>query len=74
VKGKVYFSRKFYEREPLKSLPPEVELSALNSLKDSLLRREEYEKVQLVQNCINEIMEEIRMARFSNLRDSFTAS
>jgi hypothetical protein len=59
MKSKIYLSRKFYADRPLSPLDPDTELCALDSMKDSLLQREEYEIVQLVQNRINELVEEI---------------
>ena len=64
---KIYLSRKFYEGECLSILEPEVELAALDSLKVLLLRREEYEAVQLVQNRINLVIAEMENARHQAL-------
>ncbi|HTA82291.1 MAG TPA: hypothetical protein VK783_05145 [Bacteroidia bacterium] len=64
---KIYLSRKFYEGECLSALEPEVELAALDNLKVRLLRREEYEAVQLVQNRINLVIEGMENARHQAL-------
>jgi len=61
MKGKVYLSKKFYVGKPFSVIDPQVELSALNSLKKMLLDYEAYEKVRFVQNRIDEVNEELDM-------------
>ncbi len=63
MKSKIYLSRKFYVGQPFNALEPEVELAALNSLKKMLLHYEEYEKVRLVQNRLDELVIEMQQPK-----------
>jgi hypothetical protein len=56
---RLFISKKFVVGQTMTDLAPEVELAALNSLKKMLLECEAYEKVQLVQYRINEVIDEI---------------
>ena len=64
---KIYFSRKFYSGKHLSALDPEIELTALKYLKATLLKKEDYETIGIIQNRINAIHEERSLQHHINL-------